>query len=243
MAAGGTEEKTNMKASNGWVKLHRKLLENPIAQKPNYFSLWVHLLLKANHQENKHMWNGGIIIIKEGQMITGRKALSLETGIPQTTIEDILKYLETQQQIRQQKTTKFRLITIINWKDYQESDNKATTKRQQSDTNKNVNNVKNVKNTTTSDEVAGIPEVIKVFKDSLSPSLNYGNKTQRSSSGEMIRKYGLEGTLEMCKVVIAVQGKKYAPRASTPHAMWIKLGDFKSYFDAEKNKQPKVVKV
>lgn len=232
-----------MKASNGWVKIHRKLLENPICQKPNYFSLWIYLLLKANHKEHKYMWNGEIIVIKEGQMVTGRKALSSETGIPETTIERVLDYLEKSSQIGQQKTTKFRLITIINWKEYQNADNKRTTNGQQTDTNKNEKKEKNEKNTIISDEVAGIPEVIKVFKDSLSPSLNYGNKTQRASSAEMIKKYGLEKTLEMCRVVIEVQGKPYAPRASTPHAMWTKIGDFKSYFDTEQNKKPKVVRV
>ncbi len=126
------------------------MLENPISQKANYFAVWVTLLLLANHKEKKFMWNGEVIIIKEGQLLTGRKALSKQTGVPQSTIEDILKFLESQHQIQQQKTTKFRLITVINWKEYQNtnntSDNKATTKQQQTDTNKNDKNDKNVKN-------------------------------------------------------------------------------------------------
>lgn len=91
------------------------------------------------------MWNKDIIIVKEGQFITGRKQLNEITGIPESTIEDILAFLESQGQIQQQKTTKFRLITIINWKEYQNSDNKATTKQQQADTNKNDKNDKNEK--------------------------------------------------------------------------------------------------
>jgi len=129
----------------GWIKLHRKLLENPIMKRPSYAWLWITLLLKANHKEKKFMWNKEIIMIKEGQLITGRKELSVCTGIAETTIEDILNFLEKSSQIRQQKTTKFRLITVINWKDYQESDNKPTTNRQQTDTNKNVNNEKKQK--------------------------------------------------------------------------------------------------
>ena len=58
--------------------------------------------------------------------------------------------LEKQHQIRQQKTTKFRLITIQNWNKYQSSDNnsdnKATTKQQQPDTYNNDKNIKNEKN-------------------------------------------------------------------------------------------------
>ena len=101
------------------------------------------------------MTNGKIILIKEGQLITGRKALSAATGIPESTIEDILRLFESEQQIRQQKTTKYRLITILNWKEYQESDNKATTKQQQADTNKNVKNEKNT-------GVATAPQVYEI---------------------------------------------------------------------------------
>lgn len=130
---------------NGWIKLHRKLLENPIMKRPLWAWLWVVLLLKANHKETKMIWNNNIIIVKEGQFITGRKELSKTSGIPESTIENILKYLENSSQIRQQKTTKYRLITIVNWKDYQKPDNKPTTSRQQADTNKNDNNEKNDK--------------------------------------------------------------------------------------------------
>lgn len=127
----------------GYVKLHRKILDNPITEKPVWAWLWVVLLLKANHQETKMIWNNNLIVIKEGQFITGRKELSKETKIPETTIERILEFLEKTGQIGQQKTTKYRLITIINWKDYQHSDNKRTTNGQQMDTNKNDKNDKN----------------------------------------------------------------------------------------------------
>ena len=78
------------------------------------------------------------------------KTLSEQTGIAESTIEDILKFLERQHQIQQQKTSKFRLITIVKWDEFQSSDNtsdnKATTKQQQTDTYNNDKNVKNEKN-------------------------------------------------------------------------------------------------
>jgi len=77
-------------------------------------------------------------MIREGQLITGRKKLSEETGIPETTIERILNVFENEQQIGQQKTTKYRLITILNWKEHQEVDSKRTANGQRTDTNKNV---------------------------------------------------------------------------------------------------------
>lgn len=134
---------------SGWIKLHRKMLDNPLVGKPTYFSLWIILLLKANHKECKIIWNGEFKTIKAGQFITGRKALKKECGIPETTIERILNMLENGHQIKQQKTSKYRLITIVNWEQYQDRnakvDNKRTTNGQQTDTNKNDNNDNNEK--------------------------------------------------------------------------------------------------
>ena len=115
--------------NNGWIKLHRRILENPIVRKPKYITLWIVILLKANHKEKEMIWNNDVISVKSGQFITGRKELSRETGIPETTIERILKFLESRHQIRQHKTTKYRLITIVNWQEYQILDTKTDNKR------------------------------------------------------------------------------------------------------------------
>ena len=133
---------------SGWVSIHRKLKEKGYYKKSQYVHLWIHLILSANHNTSEFFWNKKNIIVKPGQFITGRKALSSDTGIPESTVEDILNFLERQQQIKQEKTTKFRLITILKWKEYQKpnnkSNNRATTEQQQADTNNNDN--KNNKN-------------------------------------------------------------------------------------------------
>lgn len=143
--------------NNGWIKLHRKIREKAYYKNSKYIHLWLHILLRANHKVNEFMWNNEIIIIKEGQFITGRKELSIETGINESTIEKILNLFEKEHQIEQQKTTKFRLITVINWKDYQEkeqqSNNRVTTKEQQSNTNNNYKNIKNEKKELSIDSV------------------------------------------------------------------------------------------
>jgi len=127
---------------NGWVKIHRKLIEKGFYKKSQYVHLWLHLLLSANHKPVEYMTNGHTILIKEGQLLTGREQLSASTGIPETTIERILKMLENEHQIGQQKTTKYRLITILHWKEYQERTEERTTNGQQTDTNKNDKNEK-----------------------------------------------------------------------------------------------------
>lgn len=78
-----------------------------------------------------------------------------------------------------------------------------------------------------------IAEIIDLFKKTLAPSLSFGNKTQRKAVEEMLKKWKFEKVKDMAERVISVQGKPYAPRASTPHAMWTKIGDFASYFQSE----------
>ncbi len=115
-------------------------------KKSQYVHLWVHLLLTANHEDTSFLWNNKDMILKRGQLLTGRKKLSIETGIGEGTIENILKTLENEQQILQQKTNLFRIITIINYDKMQNinsnSYNKVTTKLQQNDTYNNDKNDK-----------------------------------------------------------------------------------------------------
>ena len=133
--------------NQGWIKLHRRLLDNPIVQKSQYWHLWTFLLLKASHEKTEFIWNGKRVVLKPGQLLTGREELSRNIKIPPSTIEKILQYLKTEHQIEQQTTNKYRIITIKNWDLYQanekagqqkgqQRDNKGTTKEQQRDTYK-----------------------------------------------------------------------------------------------------------
>lgn len=107
-----------------------------------YVHLWVHLLMKANHEPKELLFCGKIMHLEPGQLITGRKALSGETRIKEGTVQRILKVFEREKQIEQQTFNKFRLITIQNWNDYQQSEqqmnNKRTASEQLVNTNKNV---------------------------------------------------------------------------------------------------------
>jgi len=140
--------------TQGWICIHRKILDNPIVGKPDYLSVWVVLLLLANHQEHSFIWNNKKQTCERGQVLTGRKELSRVSGVNEYKIERILKYLESEQQIAQQKTTKFRFITIKNYDQYQDKKqqnaqqlhNKRTTTAQQLHTNNNENNYNNENN-------------------------------------------------------------------------------------------------
>lgn len=126
----------------GWILLYRKIKEKGYWKKSQYVHLWLHILLSVNHESKEFLWNGEAVNVKEGQFITGRKELSKETGIPETTIERILKVLESGHQIGQQKTSKYRLITVLKWRHYQKRTPLRTTSGQQADTNKELKELK-----------------------------------------------------------------------------------------------------
>jgi len=147
-----------MGTENGYIKSYRSTIEKPWYSKSAYFHLWHHLLYSATYKEMEVFFNNTTLKLKPGQLITGRKALSRDTGINESKIERILTYFEkTEQQIEQQKTNKNRLITVLNWEKYQSTEqqteqqvnNNRTTGEQQMNTNKNIkkdNNEKNEKN-------------------------------------------------------------------------------------------------
>jgi len=63
--------------STGWIKIHRQLLDWEWYNDVNTTRVFLHLLLVANHKDNK--WRG--IDIKRGQRLTSISALADETSL------------------------------------------------------------------------------------------------------------------------------------------------------------------
>ena len=135
--------------NNGWIKLHRKILVNPIFSSEKGFKIWIWCLLKATHNGNEFYLGRKKIELKQGQFVFGRDIASKELKMSGSTVWWWVSQLEVDRYINIKKTSKYSIITILNWKKYQGVDNKPnnkwTTDRQQIDTIKNVKNVNNVK--------------------------------------------------------------------------------------------------
>lgn len=139
----------------GWVKVYRKLLDDPIVCKDSdYLAVWIYILLEATHKNIDALFQKERITLNPGQLITGRKSISKKLHISESKVQRILKTFEIEQQIEQQTSTQNRLITILKWESYQQSEqqteqqvnNERTTSEQRVNTNKNVKNEKNEKN-------------------------------------------------------------------------------------------------
>ena len=137
----------------GWVKIHRKILDNPVVCKDSEtFSIWLYLLLSATHQEIPAVFKGEKITLKKGQLITGTLSISKKLKINKDKVQRTLKCFEIDKQIEQETSNKNRLISILNWEQYQSNDNendkqminKCETTDKQLITNKNVKNDNNI---------------------------------------------------------------------------------------------------
>ena len=92
-----------MADSNGWIKLHRKLLDNPIVMKDSeYLAVWIYLLLNASHAEYPVLFGGKKITLQPGQLITGRKSIASTLCISESKVTRILESLKSEHQIEQQ---------------------------------------------------------------------------------------------------------------------------------------------
>lgn len=140
---------------NGYIKLYRKMLDNPIICKDSdHLAIWVYLLLNATHDNIDMLFNGRRITLKAGQLITGRKSISSDLNINESKVRRVMNLFEIDQQIDRQRGNKSTLVTILKWSLYQNSDqqndqqvtNNRPTSDQQVTTNKNDKNVKNDKN-------------------------------------------------------------------------------------------------
>ena len=141
----------------GWISLHRKILENPIlnrSRKYSPFEAWIWLLLKANHQDNKFMLGSELVKVEKGSMITSQKKLCKQFRWGNTKLRNFLKVLQKDKMLLLKTTPKATWITICNYNKLQDKQtaNKSMTNRKQiadkslTNTNNNVNKDNNVNN-------------------------------------------------------------------------------------------------
>lgn len=241
-----------MTKRTGWWRFYRKIWENPYMDRPAYFSVWCWLLSEAQWQEGKRViFNGQPIELKPGQLTCGRKQISMATGVPSGTVQRILKCLKNEHQIEQRTDHQKRLITVINWKEYQndEQDNEQrmnnewTTNEQRMNTTEEYKKLKNIKHTNNlRSKNAGavqkkdlVNTIFDRFHDTINPTINYANKTSRQAAKKLIDKFGIDTVLRMVDYAVEVHGEKYAPQISTPYQLSEKLPSLKSYYEKEQD--------
>lgn len=117
----------------GWIKLHRSIVESSLWPNEWLVMLWVWCLVKANHKDSQFMGD----YVKRGQFITGRFKAANELGVDPSRWVRGMDRLEVLGCITQESNNKRTLVTICNYETYQECDDDyRTTIEQQSNNNR-----------------------------------------------------------------------------------------------------------
>ena len=127
----------------GYIKTFRKMLDWEWYKDIPVRILFEHCLLKANFKPKK--WQG--IIIEVGSFVTSFDNLAFETGLTVQQVRTALNKLKSTGEVTSKSTSRYSIITIKNWNDYQESntqDNKQITNNQQTN-NKQITTTKESK--------------------------------------------------------------------------------------------------
>ena len=117
----------------GWVKLHRCLLDKAIWKnsKAEQKAVLITILLLANHKDNEWEWQGKKYTCKPGQFVTSLQSLAETSGTSVQVVRTSLRRFEKYEFLTDESTKTGRLITIVNWEFYQAKEdkpNKATNK-------------------------------------------------------------------------------------------------------------------
>lgn len=182
-------------ASQGWISVHRKLIQKPIwlNSTPEQKTILITLLLMANHEENEWEWKGQKYIVKPGQMITSLKSIAEKSGKGITTqnVRTALVRFEKLNFLTNESTKQNRLITIVNYTKYQgmenepnkEPNNQLTNDQQRPNNQLTTNNNDNNDNNDNK-------EIEIYILNILEQTLN--KKISQSSVNKLIKTYGVD---------------------------------------------------
>lgn len=113
------------------------------ADSPNVFIVFIHLLITANYEKKK--WHE--IFIERGQLVTSLEHFASECGLSIAKTRLALNKLKKTGEITIKTTTKYTVLTAINYNAYQLNDKQMTNKQQTNDkqmtTTKEYKNIRN----------------------------------------------------------------------------------------------------
>ncbi len=130
---------TPEQSGKGFALIHRQFMDSRLYRDSQAVHLWLHLILKANHTDEEVNTDIGMMIVRRGQMITGRPTLVSETFIPDNKVKSLLRTFESKGMINiESKGRKFSLISIVKYDDFQ-SQNCPTNVQRMSNENTSKN--------------------------------------------------------------------------------------------------------
>jgi len=208
---------------NGWVKLHRRLLNNKeIMRSDSAFKLFVTLLLLVDK--------------RTGQWAGGRFQLAEMTSMHESKIYRTLIKLKNLQICTLEPNNKYTTISILNWHKYQENRtaDRTTIEQQAEHSNKkNTTRIKNIYNKNENQIIQIHPEVKEIIGHYMEV---YGIKTLSKqtenirAARDLLQDYGLDKVLKAIDMAHEASGQEYAPMIGNLSKLKEKYSDLRLWY-------------
>ena len=117
---------------DGWIKLHRSLLEWEWFTDSNTLHVFIYLLLKANIKDVKYKG----FLVPKGSLVVTVNDIGNMLGLTYKAVRIALEHLKTSEQITTRATNKFTIVTICKYLDYQIVENNEGQTKGLQNTNK-----------------------------------------------------------------------------------------------------------
>jgi hypothetical protein len=113
--------------NEGYIKLHRKLINSRVFQNEGLLKVWVWCLLKANHKATwvsiktgKHTIE---VWVEAGEFIFGRESAAKELRMPPSTVWKRIVKLKNLGNCEIKSDSQYSIVSIVNWDIYQSLEN------------------------------------------------------------------------------------------------------------------------
>lgn len=124
---------------NGFIVLHRKIVNWEWYKDPATRIVFEHLILTANYEEKRFMGEA----IHRGQRVASYGTLAKETGLSVRNVRTAIRHLISTNEVTSKATNKYSVFTIVNYDMYQDkrqanrqtTDKQVTSNRQTTDNN------------------------------------------------------------------------------------------------------------
>ncbi len=108
--------------NRGYIKIWRKSIDNGWLSNHTLWAFWCWCLLKATHKPCKLLIGFQEVFLEPGQLVFGRKKCANELGTSEQSVRTCLQALKSTSNLTIKSTSKFSIISIVNWEAYQGDD-------------------------------------------------------------------------------------------------------------------------
>jgi predicted transcriptional regulator len=201
-----TSKEAKANAMNGWVKLHRQVIDNDIFRHdPTAWHVFEILLLSADSKTGK--WSGGMFQLAD------------LCGLNRNTLYKAILRLEETGMVNRSVNSRYTVYNISKWSEYQgngKQSGKQPVNSQQTASNTLTRSKNKELEILSKDNIAyGNPDINELFsywQERTGIPISSQVKANRNACSNLSKKHGLEGVKKLIDGVAQSQSDQYAPR-------------------------------